>query len=161
MLALYTQYFYWVLWKQKITGIFTWVGFKPATIVYYNCQPLSNFAWYTGLPGPILHGGNKAIASMPPGHCLCAPLKCSSRNLQFPHRVPFTEEKMPWCPCPFKNEALHVGYHGTMTSGCQNDRWSSLPQRWTRFDVYRQTGVWNGTLREKYPSNYTFWTPVM
>ena len=28
---------------------------------------------------------------------------CSSTNLQFPHRVPFTnEEKMPWCPCPFK-----------------------------------------------------------
>ena len=33
------------------------------------------------------------------------PLKCSSRNLQFPHRVPFAKEKMPWCPCPFKNEA--------------------------------------------------------
>ena len=33
------------------------------------------------------------------------PLKCSSRHLQFPHRVPFAKEKMPWCPCPFKNEA--------------------------------------------------------
>ena len=36
------------------------------------------------------------------------PLKCSSRNLQFPHiyRVPFgfTEEKMPWCPHSFKNK---------------------------------------------------------
>ena len=31
------------------------------------------------------------------------PLKCSSRNLQFPHRVPFAKQKMPWCP--FKNEA--------------------------------------------------------
>ena len=27
------------------------------------------------------------------------PLKCSSRNLQFPHRVPFAKEKIPWCPC--------------------------------------------------------------
>ena len=33
------------------------------------------------------------------------PLTCSSRNLQFSHRVPFTKEKLPWCPCPFKNEA--------------------------------------------------------
>ena len=22
-----------------------------------------------------------------------------------PHEVPFSKEKMPWCPCPFKNEA--------------------------------------------------------
>ena len=33
------------------------------------------------------------------------PFKCSCRNLQFPHRVPFTKETMLWCPCPFKNEA--------------------------------------------------------
>ena len=48
----------------------------------------------------ILHRGNK-------GDCLHAfvSLKCSSGNLQFPHRVPFTEEKLPWCPCPFKFEA--------------------------------------------------------
>ena len=25
--------------------------------------------------------------------------------IEFPHRVPFTKEKIPWCPCPFKNEA--------------------------------------------------------
>ena len=36
------------------------------------------------------------------------PLKCSSRNLQFPHRVPFAKEKMPWCPC--KNEAYRPAY---------------------------------------------------
>ena len=46
----------------------------------------------------------KAIALMPLVIAL-VPLKCSSRNLQFPHRVPFTKEKMPWCSCPFKNEA--------------------------------------------------------
>ena len=33
------------------------------------------------------------------------PLKCSSTNLQFHYRVPFTKKRMPWCPCPFKNEA--------------------------------------------------------
>ena len=43
---------------------------------------------------------------MPPGHCLGAlTKKCSSRNLQFPHRVPFNNDKMPWCPRPFKNAA--------------------------------------------------------
>ena len=47
-----------------------------------------------------------AIASMPTGHCLVVPSKCSSRNWQFPHRVVpfFAKEKMPWCPCYFKNE---------------------------------------------------------
>ena len=50
----------------------------------------------------MLHGGNK-------GHCLLAPLalvplKCSSRNVQFPHRVPL-KDNMPWCPWHFKNEA--------------------------------------------------------
>ena len=33
------------------------------------------------------------------------PLKCPSRNLQLPHKVPFTKKKMHWCPFPFKNEA--------------------------------------------------------
>ena len=31
-----------------------------------------------------------------------------SRNLQFPHRVSFTKEKIPWCPCHFKNEAYRT-----------------------------------------------------
>ena len=39
----------------------------------------------------ILHGGNK-------GDCLHAPWS-------FPHRVPFTKEKLPWCPRSFKNKA--------------------------------------------------------
>ena len=38
------------------------------------------------------------------------PLKCFSRNLQFPHRVPFTKEKMPQCPSPFKNKAYKHEY---------------------------------------------------
>ena len=33
------------------------------------------------------------------------PLKCSCRNLSFPQRVPFIEEKIPWWPCPFKIKA--------------------------------------------------------
>ena len=43
----------------------------------------------------------ETIASMPLV-IASVPLKC----FQFPLRVvPFTKEKMPWCPCPFKNEA--------------------------------------------------------
>ena len=41
----------------------------------------------------ILHKGNV-------GNCLDVPW--DRRNLRFPHRVPFTKEKIPWCPCPFK-----------------------------------------------------------
>ena len=42
---------------------------------------------------------------MPPGHCLAA-LKCSSRNLQF--MVPFTKEKIHWCPCPFWKQSIQA-----------------------------------------------------
>ena len=49
----------------------------------------------------------KVIASMSLGTAL-VPLKYSSRNLQFPHRVPFTKETMPWCPCPFKNQSIQA-----------------------------------------------------
>ena len=44
---------------------------------------------------------------MPPCPLVIAlvPLKYFSGNSQFPRRVPFTKEKMPWCPRPFKNEA--------------------------------------------------------
>ena len=37
---------------------------------------------------------------MPPGYRLGA-LEMLCRYLQFPQRVPFVVEKMPWCPCPF------------------------------------------------------------
>ena len=36
------------------------------------------------------------------------PLRCSSRNLQFLHRLPFFREKMPWCPCPFKKRIVFL-----------------------------------------------------
>ena len=49
----------------------------------------------------------KAIASKPPGLAL-VPLKCYSRNLQFPHRVPIYQ-RMPWCPCSFKTQ--HTDLH--------------------------------------------------
>ena len=58
--------------------------------------------------GLILHGGNKGDIL----HALIialVPLKCSGRNLKFPHMMPFTNEKMPWCPCPFEKEAQHTG----------------------------------------------------
>ena len=48
-------------------------------------QTCLTFATAQGL---ILHGGNDFLGA-----------------LHFPHRVPLTKEKMPWCPCPFKNGA--------------------------------------------------------
>ena len=51
----------------------------------------------------------KAIASVAPCHCLGALEMLYSRNVQFPHRAPFTKENTPWCPCPFKNEAYRPG----------------------------------------------------
>ena len=48
---------------------------------------------------------------MPPCPLVIAfvPLKCYKRNLQFLHlprySLGYTEEKMPWCPCPFKDKA--------------------------------------------------------
>ena len=68
------------------------------------------YNWYNQLgdrPDTLWRQGQQ----LPPCLLIIAlvPLKCSSRNLQFPQRVPFTKEKMPWSPCPFKNEAyMHV-----------------------------------------------------
>ena len=49
----------------------------------------------------------KATASMPPGHCLGA-LEMHSRNLQFPHRVPFTNKKIAWCPLLFQKWSIQA-----------------------------------------------------
>ena len=75
---------------------------RKTTLVAQTCafsmpNNIKGQAWY-------FTEATKAIASVPLVIAL-VPLKCSSRNLQFHHRVPFTKEKMPWCPCPFKNEA--------------------------------------------------------
>ena len=51
----------------------------------------------------------KAIDPMPPCHCLGA-LKMLQKLILIGPRgigVPFTKEKMPWCPCPFKQK--HTG----------------------------------------------------
>ena len=46
----------------------------------------------------------EATTSMPPGLCPWdAPVEIVFTN--FIIGMPFTKEKMPWCPCPFKNEA--------------------------------------------------------
>ena len=42
---------------------------------------------------------------MPPGHCLRAHKMLWTVEIYISQTVPFTKEKMPWCPCPFKNEA--------------------------------------------------------
>ena len=61
------------------------------------------------------------------------PLKCSSRNWQFPQRVPFIKEKMPWCPCPFKNEA----YMPVWSSCCTSKiiQWWVFVPPWDREDM--------------------------
>ena len=41
------------------------------------------------------------------------PLKCSSRILQFPHRVPFDKEKWPWCPWPFQKRSVQPWFKST------------------------------------------------
>ena len=55
--------------------------------------------------GLILQGDNEGNCLRVPWSFALLPLKCSSTNLQFHPRMPFTKKKMPWCPCPFKNEA--------------------------------------------------------
>ena len=51
-------------------------------------------------------GKRKSIASMPPGHCLGAlEMLHSTVEVYYFLMMPFTKEKMPWCPCPFKNKA--------------------------------------------------------
>ena len=89
---------------------FSW-GYIQRFVQHYMAltKTRSNFCCnYLTCSGLMLYRGNKDLHCLhAPGHCLGA-LDIhlySSRNLQFPHRVPFTKEKMPWCPCPFKNEA--------------------------------------------------------
>ena len=78
-----------------------WRGWQKET--WISCWPKAWQAWY-------FTEATKAIAPMPPGQCLRALEMLYSRNLQFPHWVPFfTKEKMPWCPCPFKNEIYRPG----------------------------------------------------
>ena len=48
-------------------------------------------------PDLIPQGGNADYLHAP---CLGALF-----NLQFPYRVPFTKDKMPWCSCLFKHKA--------------------------------------------------------
>ena len=47
---------------------------------------------------------------MPPGHCLSALEMLTVEIYNFLIEVPFTKKKMPWCPCPFKNEAYMPAY---------------------------------------------------
>ena len=71
----------------------------PKTELKQNKNTLCRFCLHSGR---YFTEATEAIASMPLVIAV-VPLKCSSRNLQFPHGVLFTKEKMPVCPCPFKN----------------------------------------------------------
>ena len=48
---------------------------------------------------------------MPPGDCLGALEMLESRNLQFPHRVPFSQRENALVPLPFKQN--DTGLHGS------------------------------------------------
>ena len=65
--------------------------------------PLLEIVTFLSLPGRP-DTSRRQRRQLPPCPLVIAfvPLKCSSRNLQFPHRVPFTKENMPRCPCPLK-----------------------------------------------------------
>ena len=56
---------------------------------------------------------------MPPRHCL-VPLKSSGRNSKFPHRVPFTKEKMPWCPLALSK------IHMNSKNLCTFNQWTEI-----------------------------------
>ena len=86
--------------------------FKSKAYVHVGVSTTQNFT----STQPRLHahlqppdGCRPDTCTWPPCTLVIAlmPLKCSSRNLQFPqHREPFTKKKMPWCPCPFKERGI-------------------------------------------------------
>ena len=73
-------------------------------------------------------------------------LKCSSRSLQFPHRVPFTKEKMPWCPFPFKKEASRPGMQHHYRTTCEPQVWFPFLQMFCCSPKHRQNITQNYNL---------------
>ena len=93
------------------------------------------------------------------------PLEFSSRNLQFPdQRVAFTKEKMPWCPCIFKNRVYSRPEDGlkiAWTIVCQNTLKLSLVTK-----VAKEKLGWGGIyeiLRVVYWHSWclTFFFPIV
>ena len=75
--------------------ISTWRAFKKQYLEVGVCRPDTSWRQQRRLPPcPLVNA--------------LVPLKSSSRNVQFSHRVPFTKEKMPWCPCPFKKQSIQA-----------------------------------------------------
>ena len=72
---------------------------------FYNINS-SPMMLFTNVAGLILHEGNKGDLPLCPLVISLVPLKCSSANLQFHHKVPFNKKKMPWCPCPFQKQSI-------------------------------------------------------
>ena len=65
--------------------------------------------WKMPRQARYLTEATKAIASMPPGYCLGCPWNdpVEVYNLLSGCRVPFTNEKMPWCPC-FRKQIIQA-----------------------------------------------------
>ena len=84
-----------------------------STLLCFKIETNSQIETYHA--GLILHGGNV-------GDCLHAPWSMPWCPWNIPHRVSFTMEKMPWCPClPFKNEAYRSD-HDALRRSNQNQR---------------------------------------
>ena len=78
---------------------------RTVQVLFTKEKCLGALVLFTCYQGLYFKEATKTIPSLPHVHCLGA-LKCS--------RVPFTEEKMPWCPCPFSKRSIQacfvVGY---------------------------------------------------
>ena len=61
---------------------------------------------------------SKVIASMPFGLIALVHSNAPVEINNFLLRVPFTKEKMPWCPCSLKNQACMPNYPWLFTNIC-------------------------------------------
>ena len=81
------QFLYNTFQTQMASQTVPWFFFSAIRVMFEIIRTTCSQAWYV-----YFKEGTKAIAPCPRVNAL-VPLKCSSRNLQFPHRVPFTNRK--------------------------------------------------------------------
>ena len=70
--------------------------------------------WTTTLPDTSKrHRGNEGDCLHAPWSLPWCPWNAAVEIYNFLYRVPCTKEKLPWCLCPFKNEAYSPARHTT------------------------------------------------
>ena len=107
---------------------------RPLVLLHLvPCDRLEVRQQLVGTSGLILHGGNEGSCLHAPWSLPLVPLKCS-RNLQFPHRVPFNMDKMPWCPCPFEKRSTQARHE--WCNKYQNLFGKLKPRAWTFLSTY-------------------------